>query len=222
MDFQLSDDQAMLAQSVDRFGRDAWPVAERPRLLRASGAAGTGDLWSRMAELGWFMLPFSEAQGGLGGSASDIMVIAEAIGRHLLPVPFASNVVLVSALLQGCDADFIAQVMAGEVRVALALGDGDSRFDHLRVSTTARKTTDGYVLAGDKGFVVDGGDADFFIVPARTAGGVADIAGISLFLVPRTAPELACKTYRAADNHRHARISLTDVAGDLLGDADMG
>jgi alkylation response protein AidB-like acyl-CoA dehydrogenase len=211
MDFQLTSDQAMLADSVDRFGRDAWPMAERPRLLAAAGRDADGTRWHAMAELGWLALPLSEAQGGLGGSASDIMTVAEGLGRHLIPDPFVSVCVSAASLLGPDQSDLLEAIAFGKTRAVLALGDPGSRFDYLRVSTSATKRGSDYVLAGEKAFVPDGADADWFLVPARTSGEVDAIDGISLFLVSRHATNLKVSRIRSADNHRHARLRLDGV-----------
>lgn len=224
MNFELSDDQAMLADSVDRFGREVWPATDRPRMLAAAGA-GEPDRWHAMAELGWLALPFSEGQGGLGGVASDVMVVAEGLGRHLLPDPFVTCGVLIAPLLGEANGALLVSVLTGSTRVALALGDGDARFDHLTISTQATRTPDGYRLSGAKQFVSDGADANWFIIPARTAGAATDIDGISLFLVAREAVGLAVDRFRALDHHRHARLYMNDVvvmAEALIGDENAG
>jgi alkylation response protein AidB-like acyl-CoA dehydrogenase len=221
MNFDLSEDQTMLADSIERFGTERWPVAERWRLLREAGANGVPGLWQEIAELGWLMIPFTEDQGGLGGGFDDAMVLANGIGKHLIPVPVSTNAVLIAPLLQSCPAEFVEDVMTGKVRVALALADGDSRFDHLNVATTAQRAGDGYALSGVKNFVADGGDADYFIVPARTSGSGAALEGISLFLLSWETEGLSVETYRSVDNHRHCRLQLNGAeasAAALLGE----
>lgn len=224
MDFELSSDQQMLADSVDRFGREVWPADDRPRLLAAYGRGESGN-WRQMAELGWLALPLSEAQGGLGGSPSDLMVIAEGLGRHLVPEPFVSCCVLAASLIEPSRTDLLEAVAGGEAKLALAVGDGDSRFNHLSVATTATRQGGGYSLSGEKQFVADGADADWFVIPARTSGDVDDLAGISLFLVPRGSPDLSVDRFRAADHHRHARLKLNAVtvsADALIGEEGGG
>jgi alkylation response protein AidB-like acyl-CoA dehydrogenase len=224
MDFELNSDQQMLADSVDRFGREAWPAAERPRLLQAFSRGEVGN-WRQMAELGWLALPLSEEQGGLGGSPSDLMVVAEGLGRHLVPEAFISCCVLAASVLDASRNDLLASVASGDTRLALAVGDGDSRFSHLVVATTATRTNGGYVLSGEKRYVADGADADWFVVPARTSGAVGDLQGISLFLVPKDAPGLQVDRFRAADHHRHARLRLDRVslgADALIGEEGAG
>ena len=213
MNFELSDDQAMLADSVDRFGRDTWPVADRPRLLAEHGRGETGR-WRAMADLGWLALPFAESQGGIGGAPSDLMVVAEGLGRHLVPDPFVGCGVLVSSLLGETQSALVEAVIAGTARVALALGDGDARFDHLAVATTATRVGDGYRLTGDKQFVLDGGDAQLFLIPALLDGATG------LFLVASDAAGLEIDRFRALDHHRHARLRLRGAVSDVLLSAD--
>lgn len=206
MNFELSDDQTMLADSVDRLGRETWPAADRPRLLAEHGRGETAR-WQAMADLGWLALPFAETQGGLGGAPSDMMVVAQGLGRHLVPDPFVGCGVLIAPLLGEARGELVEAIMAGKARVALALGDGDARFDHLAVATTAVPADGGYRINGDKQFVLDGADADWFLIPARTGPDDA----IALFMIPCDAPGLAVDRFRALDHHRHARLRLRDA-----------
>ncbi|MEO5641414.1 MAG: acyl-CoA dehydrogenase family protein [Sphingomicrobium sp.] len=217
MDFEYSPDQVMLADSVTRFTRDAYPLAERPKLLAAYGR-GEKSHWGQIAELGLLTLPMSEAQGGFEGTPSDIMAVAEALGHGLVPDPFISNAVLVAALLGEGNPDLLGELAAGMSRVALALGDGDSRFEHIRVLTTTEPRGSGAVLTGIKNHVPDGADADWFIIPARISGAADALDGISLYLVARNTPGLRVETFRGLDFHRHARLTLEAVE---VGDAQL-
>jgi alkylation response protein AidB-like acyl-CoA dehydrogenase len=218
VDFQPTDDQAMLADSVERFGRDEFPLAERPRLLADYGQGGDGGRWPAMAALGWLALPLSEAQGGLGGTPSDIMTLCEGLGRHLLPEPLVSICVAAAALIGSERSELLDGIAEGSAKVALALSDDDARFDHLHIATTATRADGGWHLSGVKHFVPDGADADWFVVPARLGGQVGDIAGIGLFLVARDTSGLAIERFRGSDHHRHARLRLerATVPGDAL------
>lgn len=225
MDFERTSDQMMLADSVDRFGREQWPIADRPRLLAAAGRETSYGRWRAMAELGWLALPLSEAQGGLGGTASDIMTVAEGLGRHLVPDPFVSVCVGAAPLIEPGRSDLIDAVAAGNARAVLALGDAGARFNHRHVSTTAVKRGADYLLSGDKSFVPDGAEADWFVISARTSGAIDDADGIGLFLIPKDAAGLVVSRVRSADNHRHARLCLDNVVASpesLIGDIDAG
>ena len=219
MNFELTDDQAMLADSIDRFGRKAYPLAERPRLLAAAGRGEPGQ-WVAMAELGWLALPLSEAQGGLGGSATDVMVVAEGLGRHLVPEPFVSTCVLAASLVT--DQAVLDGVIDGSTRVAFATGDGDARFTHMHIETTAVRDSGDFLLSGVKHYVPDGADADWFVVPGRSGGTVDALDGVGLFLLAKDTPGLTVERFRSPDHHRHARLRLDKVrvpAAGLIGEA---
>ena len=224
MDFLYSDEQRMLLESADRFGLDNFPATDRLKLL-AEGEAGVRRTWSMMAELGWLMLPIAEEQGGLGGGLVEVMALQESLGRHLVPSPFVTSCVLASALLEGAGdagAELLAAIGAGEAIVAAGLLEADGGYDLHRVALAARSGDGGHVLSGAKCHVEDGADAGWFLISARTAGGVAEREGISLFLVPASASGLTVHRFRAIDGHRHARLELNDVRDAvLLGDRDQ-
>jgi alkylation response protein AidB-like acyl-CoA dehydrogenase len=216
MNFDYSDEQRMLADGADRLGKDLWPSSDRLKLLD-----GFADLsqrtWAQMAELGWLMLPIAEEDGGLGGSAVDVMAIMEGIGRHLVPMPYVTNAVLVPALIGGSEAgrDVLAAIGEGSARAAAGLLEPGSGYDLSWIETEAEPQGDSWTLTGEKLHVEDGGDADWFVVTAQTA------EGIGLFLVPADAPGLTVERFRAIDQHRHAKLKLDGVAGAvLIGEAD--
>lgn len=223
MNFTYNDEQAMLRESVDRFGAERWNVAERLERL-AEGSAGTRRRWAEMAELGWLMLPIAAKDGGLGGSAVDVMAVMEGFGRHLMTEPYATCCVLAPALMaSGGDlaTELLERIGTGEARVAAALLEDDG-YAVLGVDTCATQTDGGPRLTGHKVHAEDGGDADWFIVSARTAGSYGERDGISLFLVPADAQGLRVRRYRSSDGHRHCSLTLDNVPATPIGDRDGG
>jgi alkylation response protein AidB-like acyl-CoA dehydrogenase len=227
MNFTLSDEQRLLRDSVLRFGREhhdfpAW----RARVGRGEGF--DRGLWGRMAELGWLALAVSEADGGYGGSAVDTMVIMEGVGRALMLEPYVGSGVIAPALLPHLAGDreaMIARVMAGEAVLALADAEPGARYDLATVQTRAERRGAGFVLTGAKSHALDGGEADVFVVPARTSGDPGDPRGVSLFLVPADAPGLTVRVRRAMDHRRNAALELAGVAmgaDALIGPVDDG
>jgi pimeloyl-CoA dehydrogenase len=220
MQFSYSDEQAMLLESVERFGAQHFPPGERHRLIR-EGRSGEEAAWRAMAELGWLLLPIPEDAGGLGGGIVELMALGEGFGRHLVPGPYAASCVLAPALLaNGWEAlhPLIEELGAGTTIAAAALLEPDAGYDLHHVATTATLAGETWTLTGSKCHVEDGGDADWFIVPARTGGtGVRDHDGISLFLVPADAPGLAVERFRAIDGHRHARLTFDGAAAQPFG-----
>lgn len=218
MDFLYSDEQQMLQDSVNRYAAEQWPAADRVRNLQ-KGPDWLRERWAEMAELGWLMLPIPEAQGGLGGSPVEVMAVAEALGRHLVTNPYVSSCVLVPALLaEGGEAgdELLAAIGSGGTIAAAALIEPDTGYDVQHVATRAEAVDGGFRLSGEKLHAEDGGDADMFVVSARTGGGDAEADGISLFLVARDAPGLEVKRFRAIDHHRHARLTLNGVTAVKL------
>lgn len=219
MDFLYSDEQAMLRDSVDRYGHDEWSAADRRRIL-TQGPDGARRRWRAMADLGWLMLPITERQGGLGGGPVEIMAVMEGFGRHLIAVPYVTTCVLVPALL-GDDpaaADLLVAIGAGEASAAAALIENDGGGDPGWVETRAQRDGDGWRLTGVKPHVEDGADADWFVVSARTSGAPGERNGIGLFLLRRDAPGATVTGFRAVDAHRHARLTVDAAAATAIGD----
>ncbi|PNU02262.1 acyl-CoA dehydrogenase family protein [Novosphingobium guangzhouense] len=218
MNFEYSDEQRMLADSANRLGADLWPSSDRLKLLEHFDTL-TAHTSAQMAELGWLMLPIAEEDGGLGGSAVDVMAIMEGIGRHLIPTSYVANAVLVPALVSGdpAAADLLGAIGEGSAKAAAGLLEPDGGFDLGWVECAAAGSSGGngtdWTLTGEKLHVEDGADADWFVVTARTD------AGISLFLVRADAPGLAVSRFRAIDQHRHARLKLDGVTAVLMGEA---
>ena len=219
MDFAYSDEQAMLRDSVDRFGQNEWPASGRLHIL-AGGPEAARRRWRQMAELGWLLLPIAEASGGLGGSPVDVMAVMESFGRHLIVAPYVSTCVLVPALVGASEAavPLLTAIGAGEALAAAALSEsgGDLTF----VETRAERVGNGWRLTGLKPHVADGADADWFVVSARTSGAVGDAGGIGLVLLQRGAAGAAVDGFRAIDGHRHARLALDGAEAVPIGDPE--
>jgi hypothetical protein len=215
MDFNLSEEQNMLKDSVSRFVADDYDFDTR----RAHAALEEGfdrTTWATFAELGWLSIPFAEANGGFGGGAVDVMAVMEEIGRGLIVEPFVATVMLYGGLLQaGANAAqkdaLIASVIDGSTLGAFAYLERQSRYDLNNVAVTAIKTGEGYSISGDKVVVSNGMAADKIIVSARTSGEQQDEDGISLFLVDATSVGIKRSSYRMMDGQVVANISFDNV-----------
>lgn len=225
MNFEPSHEEVMLADSVDAFGADHYPAALRLGILLA-GQEGAQARWMAMADLGWLGLGLAEE--GVCSSTNNgfILALAKGFGRHLMLEPFVTRCVLAPALIEssgGIAESLLSGIADGSVAISLALGEPNAGFGLHHVETTASCQGDGYCLSGVKTHAVDGADAIWFVVPARTSGDVGDAQGISLFLVQRDAPGLTVERHRSIDSHRHACLRLDDVVvnGDaLIGERD--
>ncbi|KQS05167.1 hypothetical protein ASG11_04575 [Sphingomonas sp. Leaf357] len=210
MDFEQSEEQVMIGDSVDLFGARHYPSALRLKRLQ-DGPEVVADRWVEMAGLGWPALGQGDANAEDDGY---VMTLMQGFGRHLMLEPYVTRCILVPALLDaatGSAADIRAGVADGRVQAALALGEPQAGFNLARVDTVAEAVGEEYRLSGVKSHVEDGADAEWFVVPARIAGLSDDAAGISLFLVHRDASGLAIDRFRSIDGHRHARLKLDGV-----------
>ena len=230
MDFELSEDQRLLRDTIDGTFRDTYDGFERRRLYQAEPDGWSRALWARSAELGILGLPFAEQDGGFGGGAVETMLLMEAVGRFLVVEPYLATTVLGGGFVRlgGSEAQraaIIPGLVDGSRLVAFAQTERQARYDLADIATTARPDGDGFVLDGAKGVVLHGDSADLLVVSARTAGGRRDRHGISLFLVEATAPGLSRRGYRTHDGMRAAEVSLSGVRverSSLLGEVDAG
>src|SRR5687767_908708 len=171
MDFQLSDDQKLLVESVRTFVKQRSPVS-RFRKLRDDGGGWDPAVWREMGELGWLSLPFPEHAGGFGGSFVDVALLLEAFGAALVPEPYLASVVLAgTALLHAGNAAqhqrWLAPMIDGAASLALAHAEPGHRFDPLPHATVATRSAAGWRVRGRKRFVLHGQHADTLIVSAQ-------------------------------------------------------
>ncbi len=215
MDFDLTQEQEMLKESVARYAQGAYDFDTR-RAVIESGVGVSAEAWSQFAELGWLSVPFPEAQGGLGGSSVDLMVVMEQLGKGLVTEPFIPNVLMFGGLLSQSvnSAQFfnaIEALIGGRSQGAFAFLERQSRFELFDVKTTAIPQANGFLINGEKSVVFNGANADQLIVLARTGGGQAEAAGTSLFLINANAEGVTRECYSLMDGQRAAHISFANV-----------
>src|SRR6266567_4656755 len=225
MDFDLTEEQRLLRDTVERLLADHYTFAKR-RAYLAEPDGWSRTLWSRYAELGLLGLPFAESYGGFGGGPIDVMLVMEAFGRVLALEAYLATVVLGGTALRlaGNEAQksaILPQIAEGSLVLAFAHGERQARYDLTDVLTTARPKPGGWVIDGVKSIVLHGDSARRLIVSARTAGDRDDPDGITLFLVDAAASGVARRSYAMRDGTRAAEISLSGVEvgrGELLGE----
>lgn len=215
MDFDLSEEQSMLKDTVDRLLADHYDFETRNTYMKSAEGWST-DMWSRYAELGLLGLPFAEEDGGFGGGSVETMIIMESLGRVLALEPYFTTVVLGGGFVrQGASAELraelVPQIAEGALKLAFAHTERDARFDLHHVGTTANRDGDSYVLSGTKSVVLHGDSADKLIVSARLDGDTRDENGIGLFLVDASSKGLSRRGYQLQDGSRAAEISLENV-----------
>ena len=218
MDFELDQDQRMLAQTVAGFAKNESPV-ERFRKLRDDDVGYDPAVWAKMGELGWLGVSFPEDVGGFGGGFVECALVLENLAATLVPEPYLASVVLGGSTLLRAGtreqhAAYLTPMIEGETTLALAYSEAKSRYDVVAIDTTATPKDGGYELNGEKVWVLNGHHADHLVVSAKAPGGV------TLFVVPRGAEGVRVRVVKTLDGHKAAFIRFDRVA--VSADARLG
>ena len=225
MDFNFKEEQLQFADALKRWIDKDYSFDARMKIMHSD--AGVSDAaWSTLAELGMTALPVPEQQGGFNGSAVDMYVVMKELGRGLVIEPYFATVLGAQFLKHGeSHGGLLEQVAAGELKLACALLEKQSRHDLADIATTATADGSGFVIDGAKTVVVHGAEAGQLIVSARTSGGQRERDGISLFVVPADAAGVIIQGYRSLDGQRAANIRFEQVhveAGAVIGAVGAG
>ena len=229
MDFNFTDEQNMIRDSLSRLIREKYDFETRQKAVH-SELGRDPALWAQFAELGLLMAPFSEEDGGLGGSAIDAMVVMEEFGKGIVTEPFVPSVVCGGGFLKHAGTasqkeHHLTGIMSGEQIFAFAYAEPRGRYNLADLETTAKKDGAGYVLNGHKAVVIGAPWATHFIVTARTSGGQRDAGGVSVFVVERDAAGVTTRDYPTVDARRASEVYFENVsvpAEHLIGEADNG
>jgi alkylation response protein AidB-like acyl-CoA dehydrogenase len=224
MNFDLSEEQQLLADSLKRYLANEYSIDARAKIV-ASPTGWSETVWAAFAEMGLLGVPFPEEHGGFGGTAVDVMLVMEAIGEGLVVEPYWVNVGLAGRLVsRGASPEeqkrILPPLIQGKRRLAFAHTERSARYDLRHVGARAKRAGTGYTLEGEKRAVLHGAAADTLIVSARISGSDTDPSGISLFLVDRGASGLTVKDYRTIDELRAADVWLSGVT--VPADAMLG
>ncbi|MFL5279787.1 MAG: acyl-CoA dehydrogenase family protein [Rhodopila sp.] len=225
MDFDLTEDQRLLKESVDRFITDQYGFEQRKKYMREP-AGYSPAMWDQITEIGLLGLPFEETLGGFGGGGVETAIVMEAFGRGLVLEPYFATVILGGGLLRRAAPEAMLGALAprvagGKLKLTFAHVERHSRYDLADVTTTARKDGSGYVLNGAKSVVIHGDTADRILLTARTGGERRERAGVGLFLLDPASPGVTRRGYPTQDGLRAAEITLDNVrvsSGDVLND----
>ena len=225
MDFNFKEEQLQFADALKRWVSKDYSFDERKKIIDSD--SGVSDAaWATLTELGMMALPVPEEQGGFSGSAVDMFVVMQELGRGLVVEPYFATVLGAQFLKLGGGHDaLLEQVAAGELKLACALGEKQARHDLSDIATTATASGDGFVINGAKTVVVHGAQAGSLVVSARSSGAQRGTDGVSLFVVPADSAGVTIAGYRSLDGQRAANISLASVqlpASALIGAVGAG
>ncbi len=224
MDFQYTEEQRLLADSVSRLLERSYDFEMRKAIV-SSPEGFSAAIWHDLASMGLLSVPFMAHDGGFGGGAIDLMAPMQAFGAALLVEPFASTLApagrLVSTLGTPAQrAALVPRVVDGSAKLAFAHVETQLRHSLDGIATTATPAQGGWRLSGEKRMVLHAPMADALVVTARIADGPGHVEEIGVFVVDAHRAGVVMKTFRTVDDLRAADVAFRDVALDA--DARLG
>lgn len=216
MDFSITEEQSAIKDVIARFIENEYNFEKRMKIAE-SDSAYDKEVYNFFVEQGFTAIPFSEEDGGLNGGPVETMLIMKEIGRGLVLEPFLENIILAGGVLkrlanQRQKDEWLNKIINGEMQSTLAFTEPQSRFQLNDVATAANKKEGNFILNGKKSFVLNGGESDLIIVPARTSGSQTDLKGITLFAVEKDSAGIEINSYKSVDGRSAAEIKLNNVS----------
>lgn len=210
MDFNLSEERQMLADTITRWVMNDYPL--KARLEAGVSELGYApDKLAALAELGVIGALFGEESGGFGGAGFDLAVVFEGLGKGLVIEPLLADL-LAGSVLEAAGNDtqkaLLEPVIEGSKTLAFAHYEADDGDDPRWLETSAKKTAEGWNITGQKAVVRGGGSADYLVVSARTSGKAGEANGLSLFLVPSDTKGIETHAYATIDGGGAAEITM--------------
>jgi alkylation response protein AidB-like acyl-CoA dehydrogenase len=211
MDFQLSDEQALLRDTTRDLLSRTYDPESRNKIIETD-LGWSRDVWSQLADTGILSLGFDPEEAG----QIEIMVVLTEVGRRLAPEPIVHAALAPGALIaeRGTDAQklLLDEVAAGQKLLAFAHLETGHRRPSATVATQAVRQGDSWTLTGTKNPVPAGDCADTLVISAALPDG-----GTGLFLVSGEAVDR--HPYPTFDGQRGAQIKLESAPAEPLGDA---
>jgi acyl-CoA dehydrogenase len=209
MNFDFSDDAKALGEQAQKFLAERSGPAKARAAMAEAAPAHDAALWQSIVDLGWTAARVPEAHGGLGMSAEESAMLAEAAGQHLACAPLVSHLLATEALLIAGSPEQQARLfpaLADGSRIAVPAWNEPGSVSPLSVRTTAT----GHKLTGTKAPVADLASAHLAIVAA------AGSDGPSLWLVDLAAAKMeGLETLDLV--RRHGRLTLDGTPAEPLG-----
>ena len=229
MDFELSSEQQLLKDTVNRLVNDQYDLQSRANIIESS-KGWSPDIWERLADLGLLGLPFSSEDGGFDGGPVEQLIVLEAFGSALVIEPYLATVILSGTAIKLLasspkKSEIVQAISNGKHLLAFAHSERLSRYQLSHVETTAHLENGKWVLNGEKTTVLHAGIADTLIISARTKEDKNSSNGISLFLVPAKTKGITIRNYPTIDGMQAADIKITNLLiskDTMLGKVDEG
>lgn len=228
--WELDEDHAHFRESC----RDFTDHEVRP-LVDTAEEAGTfpAELWKSLAKAGFLGLSIPEAHGGSEGDALAVAILAEELSRASAGIaitPLVSSYMAAPHLARKGSPEqqqrWLSRIAGGDAVAAIAVTEPGAGSDVAGLTSTARRTDEGWVIDGRKMFITNAGLADVLIVGARSGG--PRHSGITLFEVPKDAPGLSVGKplkkmgWRSSDTREVVLDGVVVPHDAIVGDENRG
>jgi alkylation response protein AidB-like acyl-CoA dehydrogenase len=215
MDFNYTETQDMLRDTLARFLADTYDFESRKKMLASAEGRDPG-IWRALAQdLGILSAPFAEEHGGMGGGALENVIMMEELGKVIAIEPYLQTVVIGGSALKhsgGALANaMIPEIIAGNATIAFAYAEPQGRYDLANLRTTAKADGAGYVLNGHKGVVYAAPWSSHILVTARTGGSQRERSGVELFLIDAKSSGIVRRDYPTVDGFQASEIYFENV-----------
>ncbi len=206
----FQEEEKMLYDSAQELLSTVCPVSNQRTLRDSNSTLGFDpQVWQQIIDMGWTAIPFDEDIGGLDFSYKGLTAIFEQIGRNLSATPLLSQVALVGTALErhatkAIKNKYLPELISGTKRFVLAL---DERMFHdlTQVESTLKQENGEFVINGQKAIVIDGNEADYYVVVTRQEDSYA------FALVESNTPGLKVTPLKLIDSRNYAVISLENA-----------
>lgn len=200
MDFRLTDDQTMIAETARkvgaRFGLDYWRALDAEK-------AFPREFWRAVCEAGLSGVALPEEHGGAGLGMVEMALIVEAlaasgggctVAQLFMINPIFGGVSIAKFGSPRMKAELLPRIIAGELNCCMALTEPDAGSNSLEIQTFASRHGNGWRLAGRKIWITGVEEAHKMLVVARTTK-VGEVRrrteGLSMFMIDVDRPGLS-------------------------------
>ena len=211
MNLNYSDEQNMLREQVLKFCETNYDFIDREKILD-SHSGYSEENWKQFAELGWLAVPFKEDNGGFNFGPVELTVLFEEFGKALVVEPYLSSVVMSGTVLEGSNhpkkTSIIEKIISGEHQVSVAYAEPNIGYNFFHCLSAVSKNGDGYILNGSKSLVLNGGNADQFIVLANHENSPV------LALIDAGIKGLSVQSFKTLDGQTCGELTFENIALD--------
>ncbi|HNN56219.1 MAG TPA: acyl-CoA dehydrogenase family protein [Novosphingobium sp.] len=216
MDLSYTETQEMLRDTLARFLADTYSFEARQKMLDSAEGRDPGIWKALSSELGLTCAPFAEELGGMGGGATENMIMMEELGKVIAIEPWLQTVVIGGGALRtsgGALAEAtIPAIISGDALIAFAYAEPQGRYNLADIGTSAKKDGAGYLLNGHKAVVYAAPWATHLLVTARTGGGRREREGVEMFLIEANSPGISRRDYPTVDGFRASEVYFENVS----------